>query len=86
LIASPIAIEPECWVAARAFVGPGVRIGRGAVVGACSLLLSDVQPGTIVAGAPARAIGTRKVRNAESIHAGKGVRVPNGTGVWIAPP
>jgi putative colanic acid biosynthesis acetyltransferase WcaF len=28
--ASPITIESECWIAARAFVGPGVRIGLGA--------------------------------------------------------
>jgi putative colanic acid biosynthesis acetyltransferase WcaF len=60
LIASPITIEPECWIAARAFVGPGVRIGRGAIVGACAAVLSDVPPATIVAGIPARAVGTRK--------------------------
>jgi putative colanic acid biosynthesis acetyltransferase WcaF len=66
LVASPIIIEPECWIAARAFVGPGVRIGRGAVVGACSVLLSDVPPATIVAGTPARTVGTRKVWNGES--------------------
>jgi putative colanic acid biosynthesis acetyltransferase WcaF len=65
-VASPITVEPECWIAARAFVGPGVRIGRGAVVGACSVLLSDVLPAMVVAGVPARKIGTRKVRNTES--------------------
>jgi putative colanic acid biosynthesis acetyltransferase WcaF len=64
LIASPITVEPECWIAARAFVGPGVRVGRGAVVGACSLVLSDIHPATIVAGVPARAVGMRKLRNA----------------------
>jgi putative colanic acid biosynthesis acetyltransferase WcaF len=61
LVGSPINIEPECWIAARAFVGPGVRIGHGAVVGACSVLLSDVLPATIVAGAPAKAVGFRKL-------------------------
>ena len=59
LLAAPINVEPECWIAARAFVGPGVRIGRGAVVGACSVLLSDVPAATIVAGTPARPVGTR---------------------------
>lgn len=63
LIASPITIEPECWIAARAFVGPGVRIGRGAVVGACSLLLSNVSPAMIVAGVPANVVSIRKMRN-----------------------
>lgn len=59
LVAWPIRLESECWVAARAFVGPGVTIGRGAVVGACSVVVSDVSPGMIVAGAPARLIGPR---------------------------
>jgi putative colanic acid biosynthesis acetyltransferase WcaF len=62
LIASAITIESECWIAARAFVGPGVRIGYGAVVGACSAALSDVPPAMIVAGVPARTVGIRTVR------------------------
>ena len=66
LLVSPITVESECWVAARAFIGPGVRMGRGAVVGACSVVLSDVAPGTIVAGVPARIVGTRKMRNTEA--------------------
>jgi putative colanic acid biosynthesis acetyltransferase WcaF len=60
LVKSPIIVEPECWIAARAFVAPGIRIGRGAVVGACSVVLSDVPPATIVAGSPARTIGIRE--------------------------
>lgn len=65
LIAAPVTVEPECWIAARAFIGPGVRIARGAVVGACSVVLSDVASGTIVAGVPARAVGIRKVRHSQ---------------------
>jgi len=60
LVASPIAIESECWIAARAFVGPGVTIGRGAIVGVNSVALSNVEFATIVAGIPARIIGVRK--------------------------
>lgn len=60
LVASPIRIESECWVAARAFVGPGVKIGRGAVVGACSVVLTDVAPAVIVAGNPARMMRERQ--------------------------
>jgi putative colanic acid biosynthesis acetyltransferase WcaF len=60
LVVSPITVEPECWIAARAFVGPGVRLGRGAVVGACAVLLTDAPPGTVMAGIPARVIGSRE--------------------------
>jgi putative colanic acid biosynthesis acetyltransferase WcaF len=59
LVTSPIIVGPECWIAARAFVGPGVTIGRGVVVGAGSVLLSDVGPASIVAGVPARTVGVR---------------------------
>jgi putative colanic acid biosynthesis acetyltransferase WcaF len=60
--ASPITIESECWIAARAFVVPSVRIGRRRVVGACSVVQSDVPSATVVAGFPARAIQKRKSR------------------------
>jgi putative colanic acid biosynthesis acetyltransferase WcaF len=63
LVASPITVGPECWIAARAFVGPGVRIGQGAVVGVGSVALSDVPEAKIVAGIPARVVGERKMRN-----------------------
>jgi putative colanic acid biosynthesis acetyltransferase WcaF len=63
--AAPIVIEPECWIAARAFVGPGVRISRGAVVGACSVVQADVPAATIVAGFPARAIQKRRTRKTQ---------------------
>lgn len=59
---APITVESECWIAARAFIGPGVRVGRGAVVGACSVVQSDVPSATVVAGFPARAVQKRKPR------------------------
>jgi putative colanic acid biosynthesis acetyltransferase WcaF len=68
LVVSPIVIEPECWIAARAFVGPGVRMCHGAVAGAGSVVLSDVAPGAIVAGVPARFVKTRCRR---SVHGDK---------------
>jgi putative colanic acid biosynthesis acetyltransferase WcaF len=52
LIVAPITIGAEAWVAADVFVGPGVRIGEGAVVGARSTILSDVEPWSVVAGSP----------------------------------
>lgn len=65
LITAPIIIGDFAWVAARAFVGPGVTIGEGAVVGACAVVTKDVEPWTIVAGNPARFIKKRSVENPE---------------------
>ncbi|TWU55492.1 LbetaH domain-containing protein [Rubripirellula reticaptiva] len=59
LVASPIRIEPESWVCASAFIGPGVTIGRGAVVGARSVVFKDVASEDIVAGNPAKRIRSR---------------------------
>lgn len=62
LIASEIYIAADAWVAAEAFIGPGSQIGQKAVVGARSVLNSSVADHFIVAGNPARAIGTRVIR------------------------
>lgn len=59
IYAQPIQIEPESWLAAQVFVGPGVTIGRGAVVGACSVVLKDVPPGMVCAGNPLRVLKPR---------------------------
>ena len=54
-----IDIGKGAWVAADAFVGPGVCIGPQAVVGARAVVLRDVSPGDVVAGNPARIVGSR---------------------------
>lgn len=48
-----IVIEPDAWIGAGAVILPGVTIGRGAIVGAGSVVTTDVPPLTIVAGQPA---------------------------------
>lgn len=53
-------IEDYVWIASRATILPGVRIGKGAVVAACSVVTKDVEPYTIVAGVPAKKIGERQ--------------------------
>ena len=55
-VAYPIVIEHNAWIAANAYIGPGVRIGAHGVVGACSVIIADVQPGDVVAGNPMRLI------------------------------
>jgi len=62
----PITIERGAWLATRAFVGPGVRVGAQAVVAAGAVVVSDVPQGSIVGGNPAREIGVREVRDKET--------------------
>lgn len=57
--ATPIRIGEECWVAARAFIGPGVELGDGAVAGAGSIVTRSVSSGHLVAGNPAQIVGCR---------------------------
>jgi putative colanic acid biosynthesis acetyltransferase WcaF len=59
LVAAPIVVEAFAWVAADVFVGPGVTVGVGAIVGARSTVIHDVEAWTVVAGSPARKIGER---------------------------
>lgn len=53
-------IEDHVWIAARVTILPGVRIGKGAVVGAGSVVTKDVEPMSIVAGNPAKVVGKRR--------------------------
>lgn len=55
----PVLIGDRAWIGYRAIVLPGVSIGEGAVVGAGAVVSRNVPPFTIVAGNPARPIGTR---------------------------
>lgn len=60
IITAPIRIGQRAWVAADAFVGPGVTIGEGAVVGARASVFRNVEPWTVVGGNPARVIKKRE--------------------------
>lgn len=62
LITAPILIEDQAWVAADAFVGMGVTIGQGAVVGARAAVFKDVEPWTVVGGNPAKFIKKRIIK------------------------
>jgi acetyltransferase-like isoleucine patch superfamily enzyme len=58
----PVRVQRHALVGAGTVVLPGVTIGEGAAVGAMSLVRTDVAPFTIVAGRPAREIGSRDRR------------------------
>jgi acetyltransferase-like isoleucine patch superfamily enzyme len=52
----PVVIEQGAWLGQNVVVCPGVRIGRGAVIGAGSVVNQNVPPRTLAVGAPARVV------------------------------
>ncbi|HWH70109.1 MAG TPA: acyltransferase [Candidatus Sulfotelmatobacter sp.] len=54
--ARPIHIGNDVWIGFECCVLPGVTIGNGAIVGARSVVVTDVEPYTVVAGNPARLV------------------------------
>jgi maltose O-acetyltransferase len=55
----PSVIENDVWIGTRVVIMPGIRIGKGAIVGACAVVTKDVPPYAVVAGVPARIIKYR---------------------------
>jgi len=53
LLARPIVIQDYAWVAASSFVGPGVEIAEGAILGATGTSFKDLEAWTIYVGNPA---------------------------------
>jgi acetyltransferase-like isoleucine patch superfamily enzyme len=53
-----IIIEDNCVIGANSQLLPNIRIGKNSIVGAGSVVLSDVPPNSIVMGVPARVIGS----------------------------
>lgn len=54
----PVKIEDSVWIGARSIILKGVTVGQGAIVAAGSVVTKDVAPFVIVAGNPAREVGT----------------------------
>lgn len=57
--AKPICVDDDCWIGAHTVIVAGVRIGRGCVVGAGSVVTKDVPPYWVVGGVPAKRIRQR---------------------------
>ena len=55
----PVVIEDDVWIAARVIILPGVRVGRGAVLGANAIVTKDVPEYAVMGGNPAAIIRYR---------------------------
>ncbi|MBU1348147.1 MAG: putative colanic acid biosynthesis acetyltransferase [Alphaproteobacteria bacterium] len=60
LVTAPIVVGERAWIAAEAFVGPGVSVGAGAVLGARAVAFRDLEPWGVYVGNPAKRTRTRK--------------------------
>ncbi|KFI25331.1 hypothetical protein CN97_08400 [Haematobacter massiliensis] len=56
-----IFIGDDAWIGAYAIILPGARIGKGAVVGAGSVVTGDIPDWAIAVGAPAKVVGQRRI-------------------------
>lgn len=66
LFAKPIILEKNVWVCAEAFIGPGVRVAEGCVLGARAVVVKSIaDPWTVWAGNPALIKRMRKRREVQ---------------------
>ncbi|AOY76362.1 2,3,4,5-tetrahydropyridine-2,6-dicarboxylate N-acetyltransferase [Clostridium formicaceticum] len=70
----PVIIEDEVFIGANAVVLEGVKVGKGAVVAAGSVVTKDVPPNTVVAGTPAKIIKTKDAKTADKVKLLEGLR------------
>lgn len=56
---APIVIGQDVWIGMGAIILPGVTLGDGSIVGAGAVVTSDVPPGAMVSGVPARLVKNR---------------------------
>lgn len=63
LVLRPITLGQQCWIAAEAFIGPGVTLGDRAVLGARAALFEPAEAEGVYLGNPARRVGTRRLHD-----------------------
>ena len=63
--AKPVVIEDNVWVGFDAVIMPGVRLGRGCVVGCKTVITEDVPPYAVIVGEPARIVKFLEPEDAE---------------------
>lgn len=61
-INAPVEVGDYVFIGPRVTILPGVKIGRGAIVAAGSVVIKDVDPSTLVGGVPAKYIKDRELK------------------------
>jgi acetyltransferase-like isoleucine patch superfamily enzyme len=61
-IAKPVIIEDAVWMGYNVTVLPGVKIGKGSVIGAGSVVSKDIPPYSIAVGNPCKVIKKREIK------------------------
>jgi lipopolysaccharide O-acetyltransferase len=56
LVSKEVFIDDDCWLGEKVAVLPGVTVGKGSIIGAGSVVTSDIPPYTIAVGIPARPV------------------------------
>ena len=60
IVKTPVRIGPDCWIATKASVLRGTRVGRGCVLGAHAVVRGDVPDYAVAVGSPARVVRNRE--------------------------
>jgi acetyltransferase-like isoleucine patch superfamily enzyme len=60
-VAESVTVEDNAWVGGGTIILPGVTIGRGAIIGAGSVVTKDIPAFSVAVGNPARVVRTREV-------------------------
>jgi putative colanic acid biosynthesis acetyltransferase WcaF len=63
LVSRPISIGDDAWIAAESFVGPGVSIGKNAVLGARAVVFKDIDDAMVFVGNPAKLLRKRILKH-----------------------
>ncbi len=69
LHSAPITLEDDVWIGANCVVTGGVRIGKGSIIGAGSVVTKDIPSGVIAVGNPCKV--QRKVTKADKVDKGE---------------
>ena len=73
LITQPIEVGDHAWICAKAVIGPGVRVGEGAVLTLGSVAAGDLAPWMVHQGIPARPVRRRSLQGGLAVNQKRGV-------------